>query len=105
MSSFAPLPPFAAIVVAAGKGSRVGGDVPKQFRLWHGKMLARHSLDALIAAGANPIVLVHNEIDSTTANDLSSGLNGIIWAKGGATRQDSVPVSYTHLTLPTIYSV
>jgi 2-C-methyl-D-erythritol 4-phosphate cytidylyltransferase/2-C-methyl-D-erythritol 2,4-cyclodiphosphate synthase len=31
MAAQPPLPPFSAIVVAAGKGLRVGGDTPKQF--------------------------------------------------------------------------
>ena len=56
MISAAPLLPFAAIVVAAGKGLRVGGDTPKQFREWRGKPLIRHSVEALRDAGANPLV-------------------------------------------------
>ncbi|MFN9632196.1 MAG: bifunctional 2-C-methyl-D-erythritol 4-phosphate cytidylyltransferase/2-C-methyl-D-erythritol 2,4-cyclodiphosphate synthase, partial [Erythrobacteraceae bacterium] len=39
MAILSPLPSFAAIVVAAGKGLRVGGEVPKQFRQWRGKPL------------------------------------------------------------------
>ena len=28
-----------------------------------------------------------------------------VWTKGGEKQVESLPVSYTHLTLPTIYSV
>ena len=56
MADTAPLPAFAAIVVAAGKGLRVGGDTPKQFRTYRGKPLIRHSIESLLAAGAAPTV-------------------------------------------------
>ena len=37
-----------ALIVAAGSGSRMGGDVPKQFRLLGGKPLLRRAVEALI---------------------------------------------------------
>ncbi|MFL6772463.1 MAG: 2-C-methyl-D-erythritol 4-phosphate cytidylyltransferase, partial [Sphingomicrobium sp.] len=40
----------AAIVVAAGQGRRAGGELPKQFAVWRGKPLVRHSVEALIGA-------------------------------------------------------
>ena len=43
----AALPPFAAVIVAAGQGLRAGGPVPKQFAIWRGKPLVRHSAEAL----------------------------------------------------------
>jgi hypothetical protein len=49
---------FAAIVVAAGKGLRVGGDLPKQFHNWRGRPMIRHSVEALITAGCEKLVLV-----------------------------------------------
>ena len=36
-----------ALIVAAGSGSRVGGDVPKQFRWIGGKSVLAHAVDAL----------------------------------------------------------
>jgi 2-C-methyl-D-erythritol 4-phosphate cytidylyltransferase/2-C-methyl-D-erythritol 2,4-cyclodiphosphate synthase len=90
MASLPPLPPFAAIVVAAGKGLRVGGDVPKQFRDWHGKPLIRHSVEALHVAGADPLVVV---IGADAHDDAAAALMGIAdvqFVTGGATRQDSV---------------
>jgi len=36
-----------ALIVAAGSGSRMGGDVPKQYRLLAGKSMLAHAVDAL----------------------------------------------------------
>lgn len=84
------LPPFAAIVVAAGKGLRVGGDTPKQFRNWRGKPLIRHSVEALAAAGANPLVVVIGKDAMPHAEAALNGIANIHFMTGGATRQDSV---------------
>ena len=52
------LPPFAAIVVAAGQGLQRGtAGLPKQFAMWRGKPVVRHSVEALLAAGASPLVV------------------------------------------------
>ena len=90
MASVPALPSFAAIVVAAGKGLRVGGDVPKQFRLWRGKPLVRHSVEALQAAGADPLVVVIGADAHGEAEAALAGLSGIRFVAGGASRQDSV---------------
>jgi len=90
MVSAAPLPPFAAIVVAAGKGLRVGGDTPKQFREWRGKPLVRHSVEALRAAGADPLVVVIAADAQDHAEAALAGISGVTFITGGATRQDSV---------------
>ncbi len=57
MQDPAPLPGFAAIVVAAGQGLRAGQPLPKQFARWRGKPVLRHSVESLLAAGASPLVL------------------------------------------------
>lgn len=90
MVSAAPLPPFAAIVVAAGKGLRVGGDTPKQFREWRGKPLIRHSVEALKVAGADPLVVVIAADAQDYAKAALAGISGLTFITGGATRQDSV---------------
>lgn len=90
MASLSNLPSFAAIVVAAGKGLRVSGDVPKQFRLWRGKPLVRHSVEALLAAGAAPLVVVIGEDAQADAEAALQGLEPIRFVSGGASRQDSV---------------
>lgn len=90
MASLSPLPSFAAIVVAAGKGLRVGGEVPKQFRNWRGNPLVRWSVEALLAAGAQPLVVVIGADAQAEAEASLAGLDGIRLVTGGATRQDSV---------------
>jgi 2-C-methyl-D-erythritol 4-phosphate cytidylyltransferase/2-C-methyl-D-erythritol 2,4-cyclodiphosphate synthase len=77
-------------VVAAGKGLRVGGDTPKQFREWRGKPLIRHSVEALLEAGANPLVVVVAPDARDHAQAALSGLAELQFVAGGATRQDSV---------------
>ncbi len=90
MTQANPLPPFAAIVVAAGKGLRAGGDVPKQFARWRGKPLVRHSVEALAKAGASPLVVVIAEGQEIEAQAALSGIDSIRLVAGGTTRQDSV---------------
>lgn len=90
MTTEPPLPPFAAIVVAAGKGLRVGGDTPKQFRNWRGKALIRHSVETLRAAGADPLVVVVATDARDHAGTALAGIDGLLFASGGVTRQDSV---------------
>lgn len=91
MSEIDPTPGrAAAIVVAAGKGLRAGGAVPKQFAPWKGKPLLRHSLEALHAAGVEPIVVAIPEGGEILAADAAQGLSGVRFVTGGATRQDSV---------------
>ncbi len=85
-----PLPSsFSAIVVAAGKGLRVGGDTPKQYREWRGKSLLRHSVEALVRDGAAPIVVVVADGAESNANTALEGLDFEL-VIGGARRQDSV---------------
>ncbi len=90
MAHLDPLPPFAAIVVAAGKGLRVGGDTPKQFRMWRGKPLIRHAIEALQTAGADPLVVVISQGAMTDAETALAGIDGLQFVNGGASRQDSV---------------
>lgn len=83
------LPPFAAIVVAAGQGLRAGQPVPKQFAQWRGKPVVRHSVEALLAAGANPVVVAIPADGEALAAEALAGL-AIEFVIGGETRQASV---------------
>ncbi len=85
-----PLPPFAAIVVAAGKGLRAGGNTPKQFCSFRGKPLIRHSVEALLAAGAAPLIVVIAADARRDAEAALTGIEGAQFVTGGASRQDSV---------------
>jgi CTP:molybdopterin cytidylyltransferase MocA len=48
----------AAVVLAAGRGERLGGDVPKPCVTYRGRPLVSHALDAAIASGLGPVVLI-----------------------------------------------
>lgn len=85
-----PLPPFAAVVVAAGKGLRAGQPVPKQFARWRGKPVVRHSVEALIDAGAMRVVVAIPEGAEEIAREVLAGLDQVELVTGGATRQASV---------------
>ncbi|TRD12602.1 bifunctional 2-C-methyl-D-erythritol 4-phosphate cytidylyltransferase/2-C-methyl-D-erythritol 2,4-cyclodiphosphate synthase [Erythrobacter insulae] len=98
MNALPSLPPFEAIVVAAGKGLRVGGDKPKQFRQWRGKPLVRHSVETLIALGANEVVVAIAQGTQAIAEEALAGLTGVTFVVGGKTRQQSVSNALKSLT-------
>ncbi|MDP4575276.1 bifunctional 2-C-methyl-D-erythritol 4-phosphate cytidylyltransferase/2-C-methyl-D-erythritol 2,4-cyclodiphosphate synthase [Qipengyuania sp. G39] len=90
MSEAPALPPFAAIVVAAGKGLRAGQPLPKQFARWRGKAVVRHSVESLLDAGASPLVVVVPENAEDAVEGALAGLSGYEVVTGGDTRQQSV---------------
>lgn len=92
--SEAPSPPAsttqAAIIVAAGTGSRAGQDRPKQYVRWRGKPVLRHSVERLVAAGCNRIVVAIAPGAEDIAVEAIGDLPGVRFCVGGATRQLSV---------------
>ena len=90
MSTAPPLPAFAAVVVAAGKGLRAGQPLPKQFAMWRGKPVLRYSVEALLASGADPLIVAIPENGDAAASKALEGLAGYQLVTGGATRQQSV---------------
>ncbi|HST92684.1 MAG TPA: bifunctional 2-C-methyl-D-erythritol 4-phosphate cytidylyltransferase/2-C-methyl-D-erythritol 2,4-cyclodiphosphate synthase [Brevundimonas sp.] len=83
-----PPAPFAAIVVAAGSGSRAGGG--KQWRRLGGQPVVRWSVEALLRAGADEVVVVAAAGAEAEANAALQGLNGWSLTTGGETRAISV---------------
>jgi len=79
---------FASVVVAAGSGSRAGGD--KQWRALGGKPVVRWSVEALLEAGAAPVVVVVASDSLDRASEALDGLPGWHAVAGGAERVDSV---------------
>ena len=85
------MPETVALIVAAGRGSRMPGDVPKQYRQLHGRAILRHVLEAFVAhPGISEIRTVINSDDAQRFADVSQGLNLAPPVLGGETRQDSV---------------
>jgi 2-C-methyl-D-erythritol 4-phosphate cytidylyltransferase/2-C-methyl-D-erythritol 2,4-cyclodiphosphate synthase len=87
---------FAAIVVAAGSGSRAGGD--KQWRSLGGRPVIRWSVEALIDAGADEVVVVVAADALERAAAALDGLSGWRAVAGGAERADSVVAGLDALT-------
>lgn len=90
MSNDTFLTPFAAVIVAAGEGLRAGQLVPKQFAMWQGKPVLRHSVEALAAAGAAPIVVAIPEGADAVASEALAGIDDVSLVIGRASRQASV---------------
>lgn len=78
----------AAVIVAAGRGTRAGAGVPKQWRTLGGRPVLAHTLDALRAGGLTRLVLVLHADDMNRADRLP--LDGVMLVTGGATRTASV---------------
>jgi 2-C-methyl-D-erythritol 4-phosphate cytidylyltransferase/2-C-methyl-D-erythritol 2,4-cyclodiphosphate synthase len=80
-----------ALVVAAGRGSRFGGAVPKQYLSLGGATVLRHAVTALAEHPrvSNVLVAIRPE-DRGLFDRTVSGLPGLTPVVGGPTRQDSV---------------
>jgi 2-C-methyl-D-erythritol 4-phosphate cytidylyltransferase/2-C-methyl-D-erythritol 2,4-cyclodiphosphate synthase len=87
---------IAGLVVAAGQGVRVGGDIPKQYRKVAGKAVLAHAVDALLGHPAIDLVKVvigdgHGPLyaEAIGARPLPAPV------PGGASRRDSVIAGLT----------
>jgi 2-C-methyl-D-erythritol 4-phosphate cytidylyltransferase / 2-C-methyl-D-erythritol 2,4-cyclodiphosphate synthase len=90
---------IAAIIVAAGRGNRAGGTIPKQFVSLHGRTVLRRAVDAFLASGriGRLIVVIHPD-DQTLANLALQSVPEVLTAPGGASRQTSVRAGLEALT-------
>ena len=87
----APLMTVTALIVAAGSGSRMGGEIPKQFRLLAGKAVLTHAVDALAshpAIDAVRVVIGGDQQELTRQALVGRSVGELII--GGAERADSV---------------
>lgn len=74
----------AAIILAAGRGTRAGGDLPKQWQALAGRPVVAHALAAF--AGMPRILVIHPD-DRARAAAVAEGVQLV---EGGATRDASV---------------
>jgi len=88
---------IAILVVAAGRGSRAGAGLPKQYRPLAGRPLLAHTLSALlkIAADARVLTVIHPDDhglydDCLTSLDKVHAERLLVPVHGGETRQESV---------------
>ena len=89
-------PSTAILVVAAGRGTRVGSGTPKQYLRLGGRALLSRTLDALAALGAPILVVTHSDdaaFYAAAVADLASPTAMLLRANvcGGATRQGGGP--------------
>ena len=80
----------AGVIVAAGQGLRAGQALPKQFALWRGQPVVRHSAAAMAAAGIAPIIVAIPSGAEQIAAAALLDVPGVRLVTGGVTRQDSV---------------
>jgi 2-C-methyl-D-erythritol 4-phosphate cytidylyltransferase/2-C-methyl-D-erythritol 2,4-cyclodiphosphate synthase len=88
---------LAAILVAAGSGSRFGAEIPKQFLRLAGKPVLRHCAEAL----AREVDLLLPVGDAAPICDALTGIAHLPPVAGGATRQDSVRLGLEALATQT----
>ena len=82
---------IAAVILAGGQGSRIGGDVPKQYLELCGKPILKYSIEAFEESDVDDIFIVadseHADLAQTIAMGSKKVRNIII---GGEERYDSV---------------
>jgi 2-C-methyl-D-erythritol 4-phosphate cytidylyltransferase/2-C-methyl-D-erythritol 2,4-cyclodiphosphate synthase len=80
-----------ALIVAAGRGTRFGGPLPKQYALLGDRTVLRHSLEAFRATGGiSQLRVVIGSGDETHYEAATVGLGLPAPVLGGPTRQQSV---------------
>ena len=89
-----------ALVVAAGRGSRFGGEQPKQYLPLAGQMVLHHAVAAFAAHPhiADVQVMIRPE-DRPLFNRAMAGLRVLPPCAGGATRQESVRLGLEALSV------
>lgn len=80
-----------ALIVAAGRGRRFGGDVPKQYQALGGIPVLRHTVQAFLNAYNIDLVrcVIHPD-DQDLYEEACAGLDILSPVHGGETRQESV---------------
>jgi len=91
----------AVIIVAAGSGSRMGGELPKQYLQLKGKPLIIHTLERFQCFDPEMKVVVvlahaHQELWEQYAGPYEIA-RGVMLAQGGASRYDSVKNGLSHV--------
>jgi 2-C-methyl-D-erythritol 4-phosphate cytidylyltransferase/2-C-methyl-D-erythritol 2,4-cyclodiphosphate synthase len=89
---------FSAVIVAAGSGSRAGSGQAKQWRVVAGKPVLRWSVEVLLKAGAQNLVIVADPAAREILEEALDGLSGWTMTAGGATRALSVRAGLAALT-------
>ncbi len=89
---------FSAVVVAAGEGLRAGPGEPKAWRLLGLRPLILWSVERLLAAGAEEVVVVVAQDRLALVDGALKGLKGWLAVLGGKTRSASVQAGLAALS-------
>jgi 2-C-methyl-D-erythritol 4-phosphate cytidylyltransferase/2-C-methyl-D-erythritol 2,4-cyclodiphosphate synthase len=87
-----------AVIVAAGASSRAGEGPRKPWRRLGGRTVVQWSLDALVDAGAERLVLVVAKEDAALARQVVGAAGRCAIVSGGATRAESVGAGLAELS-------
>ena len=88
-----------SLIVAAGRGTRLGGALPKQYRSLAGRALLRHSVERLIShPRIDGLRVVYHPEDHDLYEAATAGLDLLPPVPGGAARQDSARLGLESLT-------
>lgn len=81
-----------ALIVAAGRGARAGGDIPKQYQILAGKPVLAHAVAAFARHPAidDVVVVIHPDDANLCAEALRDAAAPVRIVHGGATRDQSV---------------
>lgn len=85
----------AAIIVAAGRGTRAGGDIPKQWQSLGGQPVLAHTLRAF--AGMRRVLVIHRDDRDRAQALCAAGAGDVEIVIGGASRAQSVGNALRHL--------
>lgn len=86
----APIP-FTALIVAAGRGLRCGGELPKQYQNLLGKTVLRRTIEKFLSCpGLQSCYVVIHPDDADLYHDAISGLNLPHYIVGSNTRKNSI---------------
>jgi 2-C-methyl-D-erythritol 4-phosphate cytidylyltransferase len=88
-----------ALIVAAGRGHRLGGPIPKQYRILDGIPIIRHTVSAFRRhPGIEAIQVVINALDHELYAEATQGLDLPPPLIGGSARQESVRLGLEGIT-------
>ncbi|HUG46471.1 MAG TPA: bifunctional 2-C-methyl-D-erythritol 4-phosphate cytidylyltransferase/2-C-methyl-D-erythritol 2,4-cyclodiphosphate synthase [Sphingomicrobium sp.] len=88
-----------ALIVAAGKGERLGGGLPKQYRMLGGKPVVRRAVEALVRhPSVQSVRVVVGKGQQALAAEALGGLDVGPLIIGGAERADSVRAGLAELS-------
>ena len=92
MSETLPQTRIAALIVAAGRGVRAGGELPKQYRKLAGQAILRRTASLYLShPRVDDVLVVIHPDDAALYDEAMAGESGALpFVAGGATRQESV---------------